>query len=57
MTTINHILFPYDFSEPANLAAPFVRALACRFGARITLAGVVPPVWTAPPTGYLPWLV
>ena len=54
MTTINHILFPYDFSEPANLAAPFVRALACRFGAKITLAGVVPPVWTAPPTGLPP---
>jgi nucleotide-binding universal stress UspA family protein len=54
MTTINHILFPYDFSEQGRLAAPFVRALACRFGAKITLAGVVPPVWTAPPTGMPP---
>jgi nucleotide-binding universal stress UspA family protein len=54
MTAINHILFPYDFSEQGNLASPFVRALACRFGAGITLAGVVPPVWTAPPTGMPP---
>jgi len=31
------ILFPVDFSEPANAMVPFVADLARRFGARITL--------------------
>lgn len=45
MAIINHILFPFDFSQPAVHAAPFVRAVASRFEARITLLSVVPPVW------------
>lgn len=48
MTTIKHILFPYDFSKQGLQAIPFVRAAAQRFGARITAFGVVPPVWTVP---------
>jgi nucleotide-binding universal stress UspA family protein len=45
---IKHILFPFDFSTQGLLAAPFVRAVANRFEARITLLGVIPPVWTMP---------
>lgn len=48
---MNHILFPYDFSGQAALAAPFVRAIAGRFGASVTLIGVVPPVFSVPPAG------
>ena len=33
MPTIKHILFPFDFSEPAFLAVPFVRAIARRYSA------------------------
>jgi nucleotide-binding universal stress UspA family protein len=45
MLAIKNILFPIDFSERCCGAAPFVRAMAQRFGARITLMGVVPPFW------------
>src|SRR5262245_44526179 len=45
MLALKHILFPTDFSERCCAAAPFVRALAERFGARITLKSVLPPVW------------
>jgi nucleotide-binding universal stress UspA family protein len=48
---IKHILFPFDFSNPGLLAAPFVRAVASRFEARITLMSVVPPVWDASSVG------
>ena len=51
MATIKHILFPFDFSQPAMHAAPFVRAVASRFEARITLFSVVPPVWDVPAVG------
>jgi nucleotide-binding universal stress UspA family protein len=51
MSSIKHILFPYDFSEQAQLAAPFVRAVAGRFESRITLMSVVPPVWDVPSPG------
>jgi nucleotide-binding universal stress UspA family protein len=40
---IKHILFPFDFSAQGLQAVPFVRALAGRFGARITVLSVVPP--------------
>ena len=46
MPTIKHVLFPFDFSNQGLLAAPFVRAVANRFEAQITLIGVIPPVWT-----------
>lgn len=45
MLTIKHILFPVDFSERCCGAAPFVKAMATRFGARITLLSSLPPVW------------
>jgi nucleotide-binding universal stress UspA family protein len=49
MATIKHILFPFDFSTPGLLAARFVRSTAQRFGARVTLFTVIPPVWDVPP--------
>jgi len=45
---IKHILFPFDFSQQVSLAAPFVRAIASRLDARITLIGVIPPGWALP---------
>jgi nucleotide-binding universal stress UspA family protein len=51
MTTLRHILFPYDFSPQARQTAPFVTALAQRCSARITLLSVVPPSFESiPPT-------
>jgi len=48
--TVRHILFPYDFSSQCLEVAPFVRAFAKHFGARVTLTSVVPPVFeTVPP--------
>ncbi len=47
MLTIKEILFPVDFSERTCGAAPFVAALARRFGAHITLMSVAPPLWYA----------
>jgi nucleotide-binding universal stress UspA family protein len=48
MQTIKHILFPFDFSAQGVHAAPFVRTLAERFNARVTLLSALPPVWVAP---------
>jgi len=45
MLAIKHILFPIDFSERCCSAAPFVQAVANRFGAKITLISALPPVW------------
>ena len=39
---LRHILFPYDFSRQGQLIAPYVRAFATRFGARVTMLSVVP---------------
>lgn len=44
---IQHILFPVDFSERICRVAPFVEKLAKRFGARLTLMSVAPPLWYA----------
>src|SRR5579871_2915930 len=41
MFKLEHILFPVDFSEPCLHAAPLVRFLARRTGARLTLLHVV----------------
>jgi nucleotide-binding universal stress UspA family protein len=49
MPAIQHILFPCDFSEQCSLAVPFVRAIASRFAAKVTLLTVTPPAWAAPP--------
>jgi nucleotide-binding universal stress UspA family protein len=45
MLKIERILFPYDFSKQCMLIAPYVRSVACRFGATVTLLGVIPSVW------------
>jgi nucleotide-binding universal stress UspA family protein len=47
MLAIKHILFPIDFSERCCGAAPFVDAMASRFGAKVTLISVAPPVMYA----------
>jgi nucleotide-binding universal stress UspA family protein len=49
MPTIKHILLPLDFSAASLAAVPFVRALANRVHAKVTLLSVVPPTWIAPP--------
>lgn len=41
MLNIENILFPVDLSEPCRAAAPFVRWLACRTGARVTMLHVL----------------
>ena len=51
MPTPRHILFPYDFSIQSSQVVPFVRALASRFGARVTLLSVVPPTFEPVPAG------
>jgi nucleotide-binding universal stress UspA family protein len=48
------ILFPYDFSGPAQRVAPFVRALAERLDALVTLYSVVPPAFAPLPAGMGP---
>jgi nucleotide-binding universal stress UspA family protein len=45
MLAIKHILFPIDFSERICGATPFVEAMASRFGAKVTLMGVLQPFW------------
>lgn len=45
MPTIEHILFPIDFSERCCSAVPFVESMANRFHARITLLGVGQPLY------------
>jgi len=49
MPTIQHILFPFDFSQAGIRAAPYLRALATQLHAKVTLFSVVPPTWTEPP--------
>jgi nucleotide-binding universal stress UspA family protein len=50
MLTIRHILFPYDGSERGREIVPNVRSLAARFGARVTILGVVPPTFDRVPS-------
>src|SRR5579872_5100074 len=45
MFAIKHILFPLDFSDRGTAAAPFVEAMANRFGAKITLISVAQPFY------------
>jgi nucleotide-binding universal stress UspA family protein len=49
-----HILFPFDFSPQGLQAVPFVRALARRCEANVTILSVVPPTWELPPEGMQP---
>ena len=54
MKSIKHILFPFDFSEAGFDAAPFVRSLAKRWDAKVSVLTVFPPTWNAAPGGVLP---
>ncbi len=47
MPTIQHILFPFDFSRRCYGTVPFVRTMASRFGAKVTIISVVRPYWLA----------
>ena len=49
MLSIKHILFPFDFSVQGVQAAPFVRALAQRFNARVTLFSTGAPAASLSP--------
>jgi len=49
--TIKHILFPFDFSAQGSQAVPFVRALASRFQASVTVLSIVPPIFEIMPAG------
>jgi nucleotide-binding universal stress UspA family protein len=49
MLTIQHILFPFDFSPAGSSAIPYVRTMADLFHARVTVLSVVPPAWVSPP--------
>ena len=51
MAPIQHILFPFDFSAAGLRAVPFVRALANRLHAKVTLLSVVAPTWIEPLPG------
>jgi nucleotide-binding universal stress UspA family protein len=53
---ITHILFPFDFSPQGVQAVPFVRALAMRLAAKVTVLSVVPPTWEMPPQALQPLL-
>jgi nucleotide-binding universal stress UspA family protein len=53
MLAIKNILFPIDFSERCCGAAPFVHAMAQRFGARVTLMSVISPFWQSAASGDL----
>ncbi len=49
MQPIRHILFPIDFSERSALTVPFVRSMAQRLDASVTLFHVIPPGTTPEP--------
>ena len=53
--SFRHILFPVDFSPRCYGAVPFVRALATRYKAAVTLVHVVepPPSWASADGGYV----
>jgi len=54
MDNIQHILFPFDFSAAGLRSVPYVRALANKLGAKITLLSVVAPAWVEPLPGMGP---
>jgi nucleotide-binding universal stress UspA family protein len=53
MSNIRHILFPLDFSSAGTAIIPYVRAIANRLHAKVTVLSVVPPAWVSPP-GLIP---
>jgi nucleotide-binding universal stress UspA family protein len=48
MVTIRHILVPTDFSDPANDALKYARALAEEFGSHLHIFHVVPEPYVYP---------
>src|ERR1700693_1750729 len=54
MASIQHILFPFDFSAAGLRAVPYVRALANRLHAKVTLLSVMAPTWVEPLPGLGP---
>ncbi len=56
LISIRRILFPTDFSEPANHAKQYAMAVAERFGAELHLLHVVPLVMPYPDIGS-PWVM
>ena len=54
MAQIQHILFPFDFSAAGLRATPYVRALANRLNAKVTLLSVMAPTWVEPLPGLGP---
>lgn len=57
MSSIQHILFPFDFSEAGSRAANYIGPLANRLHAKVTLLSVVPPIWNEPLAGMGPVIV
>jgi|SRR5581483_6111561 len=53
MPTLRQILFPYDFSAAGSAAIPYIRSIANRFHAKVTVLSIVPPEWVSPP-GLIP---
>ena len=56
ISSIRRILFPTDFSEPANEAKQYALSLADRFGAELHLLHVVPLVIPYPDAAS-PWIM
>jgi nucleotide-binding universal stress UspA family protein len=54
MPSIKRVLFPFDFSAQSLQVLPFVKPVAERFGATITLLSVMPPSFEAVPAGVGP---
>ena len=40
MLSLKHVLYPVDFSPPSRAVAPFVKAMAGRFGSKVTVLNV-----------------
>ncbi len=57
MPSIQHILFPFDFSAAGYRTAQYVGALANHLHAKVTVLSVVPPIWNEPLAGMGPVMV
>ena len=54
MLPISRILFPVDFSESCAEMIPYVKLIAAKYGAEITLLHVVDPLIGIPDIGIAP---
>jgi nucleotide-binding universal stress UspA family protein len=54
MPSVNRLLFPFDFSGQSLQVLPFIKAIAKRFDAGITLLSVLPPTFDPIPSGLGP---